>query len=89
MTAQFKENVDVLAVLKDMVKADDSSVTEGLVDLDLSDELNLGSCTFCLALDFLRVCLLTILMADTFLESRLVASKHLANPPLPSSLPFE
>lgn len=30
-----------------------------------------------------------ILMADTFLVSMFVASKHFANPPFPKNLPFE
>ena len=47
---------------------------EGSMDFDLGDQLDGGRCTFCLALDFLRVYLLMILMACTFLVYRFSTS---------------
>lgn len=68
--ADFKDDVDVLRVLEDVVEEEDVFVLEGSVDFDLGDQLGGGRGTFCLALDFLRVYLLIILIACTFLVYR-------------------
>ena len=65
--AELEHNVDVLAVLEDVVEQQDVLMFQGFVDFNFSDELNRRMGTFCLALFFFKVYLETILMADIFL----------------------
>lgn len=61
-------------VLEDVLKLDDMLVVQCLVDLDLSDKLNINLFTFCLALDRFKELLAIILAAEMRLDSRLVIS---------------
>jgi len=67
VVANLEDDVDVLGVLEDVVEEEDVFMLERSVDFNLGDQLSGGMVTFCLALDFLRVYLLMILMACTFL----------------------
>lgn len=83
VAAEFHNHVDVFAVFEDVIELDDVAMAKCLVYFNLGDQLSARWVTFCLAFDFLRVYLLTILIADTFLVSMFSTSKHFANPPLP------
>ena len=72
--ANFQDDVDILGILEDVVEEEDVFMFEGSMDFDLGDQLDGGRGTFCLALDFLRVYLLIILMACTFLVYRFSTS---------------
>ena len=40
MTAKLEKDIDILSILKNMVKTDNSSMSKRFMDLNLSDELN-------------------------------------------------
>ena len=67
VAAELEDYVDVLGILEDMVEKQDVFVVERFVDFNLGDQLDKRGGTFCLALDFLRVYLDTILTAYCFL----------------------
>lgn len=83
VAAEFQHHVHIFAVFKDVVKLHDVSMRKGFVNLDFSNKLNELVVTFCLAFDFLRVYLSTILMAAFFLFSKFYIWYTLANPPFP------
>jgi hypothetical protein len=70
IATQLENNVDVLAVLEDVVEEQNLFMLQTLVDFYFGHQLGKGTVTFCLAFDFLRVSLLTILIAEIFFVYR-------------------
>ena len=88
VAAELQQNVYIVVILKNMIEADHSPMLQSFVNFNFSDKLLNRCITFCFAFAFFKFSLFTILMAETFLVSIQVTSKHLANPPLPRSLPL-
>lgn len=70
----FQQNVNVLVVLKHMLKFNDVRMAQWFVNFDLCYQLHEGTITFCLARDRFKELLAIILAADIFFVSKLVTS---------------
>jgi hypothetical protein len=72
--ADLHQDLNVFVVLEDVLELDDVLLAEGLVDLDLGDQLHQRAGTFCLARERFSELLAMILAAETRFVSRLVTS---------------
>jgi hypothetical protein len=76
-------------ILEYMLEFHNMMITQWFMYFNFRDKLKiLNEYTFCLALVRLSDVFAIIFTAIIFLFSRLVISKHLAKPPLPSCLPL-